>query len=381
MVRFCNENKAMKILVIGSYAKSLTNFRGSMLRAFRDKGHDVVALAPDYNKEVEETLSAWGVQYVTAYINRTGTNPLQDIRTLLALRKAIKQIQPDIVFNYTIKPVIYGSIAAGWCGTRKVYSMITGLGWVFNEDLSLKGRLLRNIIVRLYRYAARKNNGLIFQNPDDRRVFVNAGIVPENKTHRIYGSGVDVTHFACTQPPESPIRFLFIGRLIREKGLMEYIEACRFLKQKYPDIKCDILGRIDTNPGGIGAEELASFSAKKAVSFHGQQNDVRPFLQQSSVFVLPSYYGEGTPRTALEAMATGRPLVMADSPGCRETVVEGENGFLVPVKDPVALARAMEKFIKTPNLIAPMGKKSRKIAEEKYDVHKVNQDIIRILGL
>lgn len=371
----------MKVLVIGAYTKSLITFRGEMLQKFLVNGHEVIAIAPDHNTEVEKTLAEWGVQCFSVILNRVGFSPTQEIRTLLAIHTTIKKIKPDLVFSYTIKPVIYGSIAASWAGVPKIYSMITGLGWAFNSNPGFKGKLLRRIVIQLYKYSAKRNNALIFQNPDDQSLFVQLGIVEQDKSHRIYGSGVDISHYSYSEPPLNPVRFLFIGRLIKEKGLLDFIEACSIIKNKYPDIQCDVLGRIDTNPGGITTEDLKSYTAAKIVNFHGQQEDVRPFLEQTSVFVLPSYYGEGTPRTALEAMAIGRPLIMGDSPGCRETVVEGENGYLVPVRNAAALAELMEKFIEDPGLITPMGKKSRQIAEDKYDVHKVNQDIVRILGL
>ena len=338
-------------------------------------------MAPDYNAMVEHTLSEWGVHYKTVFIDRTGTNLFRDFCAVRSLYKAIKRIQPDVVLSYTIKPVIYGSIAAGWYGVKSINSMVTGLGWGFNKELNLKGRLIRNIIIRMYRYAAKQNSAVIFQNPDDQQVFIDEGIVTASKTYRIYGSGADIDHYTYSPPPKGPIRFLFIGRLIREKGLLDFIEACKRLKQSYPEIECDVLGGFDTNPGAVSKDLLNRLNSENVINLPGRVDDVRPYIRRASVFVLPSYYGEGTPRTALESMAMGRPLIMADSPGCRETVAEGENGFLVPVKDPVALAGAMEKFIKNPGLIVPMGKRSREIAEEKYDVRKVNRDIIRILGV
>jgi glycosyltransferase involved in cell wall biosynthesis len=371
----------MKILIISSQSNSLITFRGNLIKTFIEKGHNVIAYAPGFSAQEKNTLVSWGTTCEEIYLNRTGTSIINDLKTLGTIYRKINTHRPHLVLAYTVKPVLYGSIAASWAGVPKIYSMITGLGWTFNTNTGFKEKFLRRMIGFLYKVAAKRNNALIFQNPDDQSLFIKLGIINKEKTHRICGSGVDISHYSYSVPKHNPVRFLFIGRLIKEKGLLEFIEACRVLKKKYPDIQCDVLGRIDTNPGGVTAEELESYSAARTVNFYGQQKDVRPFLQQSSVFVLPSYYGEGTPRTALEAMATGRPLVMADSPGCRETVVEGENGFLVPVKDPVALAKAMEKFIKNPGIITPMGKKSRKIAEEKYDVHKVNQDIIRILGL
>ncbi len=370
----------MKILVIGSKSFSLVNFRGEMLKEFHHRGHEVVAVAPDYEAEIAEILQGWGIGYENVFLNRTGTNLVQDFRTFFSLLKMFRKQRPDLVLSYTIKPVIFASVAASFCRVPKIFSMITGLGWVFNRQHRLKAKLIQFWIIALYRFAARKNTGLIFQNPDDMREFLGRNIIDQGRAFMVNGSGVDVSHYSFSQPPEGPPGFIFIGRLLKEKGLMEYVAAAEILKKKYPEAVFEVLGRLDSNPGAISETEYRRLQEDPAINMLPETPDVRPYLKRSSVFVLPSYR-EGTPRTALEAMATGRPLVMADSPGCRETVMEGENGFLVPVKDPVALAGAMEKFIRNPELIGPMGKRSREIAEEKYDVKKVNQDIIRILEL
>lgn len=370
----------MTILIIGSYSPSLINFRGDLIQAMCRLGHDVYAAAPDESEYVNEILNGWGVKYISVPMDRTGMSIHKDAFTLWSLFRVIKRIKPDIVLSYTIKPVLYGSIAAGICNVKRVFSMITGLGWLFNDDNNGKNSYLRKTVEALYRYAASRNNAFIFQNPDDQSSFIKKKIITPEKTFRVHGSGVNTSLFIYSPPPINPLRFLFIGRLVKEKGLLEFIKASSYLKQRYPEVLFEIVGGLDSNPGSITRQYFDYLNSENSVLLHGHVDDVRPYLLSASVFTLPSY-SEGTPRTALEAMSTGRPLVMTDSPGCRETVINGENGFLVPVKDSTALAAAMEKFIVNPSLIEPMGKRSRQIAEDLYDVNKVNADILWIMGL
>ncbi len=370
----------MIILVISSYTPSLMNFRGAMLRTFVDKGHKVIAVGPDHDQKIIDGLAKWGVEFKRVSLDRNGSNPFLDLCTLVRLYNMIRKLNPDLVLSYTIKPVIYGSIAASWVGAPKIYSMITGLGWAFNSSTSLKQRIVQLFVKKLYASALRKNNGVIFQNPDDQKEFIDKKIVSPELTHRIYGSGVDLSHFQYSNPPTRPVRFLFIGRFVKDKGIVEFIKACNAVFSKHPKTVFHLVGWHDSNPGSLTVNAINELDTNHCIVNHGKLEDVRPIIIDSSVFILPSYR-EGTPRTALEAMAMGRPLIMADTPGCRETVIGGENGFLVPAKDTDALVAAMEKFINNPEMIEPMGKKSRQIAEELYDVHKVNADIMRILGL
>lgn len=370
----------MRILIISSYSESLINFRGDLLNAFKNRGHQVVTLGPDNNGVFEERLKMLGCTYRAYYLNRTGLNPFNDLSSIKSLLKIIREEKPDLVLSYTIKPVIYGSIAASWAGVPHIYSMITGLGWAFNPPVSLKQRIIQSIVKKLYAYALRKNKAVIFQNPDDQNDFIKNEIVSPDITHRVYGSGVDLNHYTYFLPSTNPISFVFMGRFVRDKGIVEFIRACNQIYLNYPNTRFHLVGWSDTNPSAISADMINELDNNQCITNHGQLDDVRQILSDASVFVLPSYR-EGTPRTALEAMAMGRPLIMADTPGCRETVVESENGFLVPAKDAAALAAAMEKFIINPDLVVVMGKKSRQIAEELYDVHRVNADILRIMGL
>jgi len=368
-----------KIVIISHYSPSLINFRGDLIRTMVELGHEVICLGPEAG--FEQPLQELGADYRQIPLHRTGLNPLKDVKTLFSLRKVLKEIKPDIVFSYTVKPIVYGSIAGHMAGVRRMYALISGLGYVFIRQ-TFKQRLLTQIVAFLYRRGLKYNQVVFFQNPDDLHLFVSNGIVPTTvKPVLVNGSGVNIEKFAFAPPKLSPVTFLLIARLIKDKGILEYVEAARLLKQKYPDAKFQLLGPLDINPTAITQEQLEQWTKEGIIEYLGKTNDVRPYIADASVFVLPSFYREGTPRSVLEAMSMGRPIITTDAPGCRETVIDGKNGFLVPVKDVDALKSAMEKFIQKPDLISQMGKQSRIIAEEKYDVRKVNRAILQEMGL
>lgn len=370
----------MRVLVISNYSETLIMFRGKMLEEFKKKGHDVFTLAPDYHEKVKIGCENLGVSYDNYYLDRTGTNLLADIKGYFSLKNKIRSIQPDVVLSYTIKPVIYGSLAAKSVGVDSVNALITGLGSTFNNSSSLKDKFLNYTTNFLYKIALSDIEGVIFQNTDDREIFINRRLCSHKNSHRIHGTGVDLNDFALKEPVKKPIRFLFMGRLLTDKGLLDFVEAAKIIRRKYPESEFHILGRFDTNPNTINKSTMKSWTDHGLVQYHGEVEDVRPYIEKTSVFVLPSYR-EGTPRTALESMAIGRPLIMTDVPGCRETVKDGVNGFLVPVKDPKSIAEKMERFIKNPEMIEQMGAKSREFVEQKFDVRKVNSHIMEILNL
>jgi len=368
-----------KIVIISHYSPSLINFRGDLIRAMVELGHKVICLGPEAG--FEQPLQELGADYRQIPLHRTGLNPLKDVKTLFSLRKVLKEIRPDIVFSYTVKPIVYGSIAAHMAGVRRMYALISGLGYVFIGQ-TFKQRLLTQIVAFLYRRGLKYNQVVFFQNPDDLHLFVSKSIVPITaKPVLVNGSGVNIEKFALAPPKLSPVTFLLIARLIKDKGILEYVESARLLKQKYPDARFQLLGPLDINPAAITQEQLERWTKEGIIEYLGKTNDVRPYIADASVFVLPSFYREGTPRSVLEAMSMGRPIITTDAPGCRETVIDGRNGFLVPVKDVDTLKSAMEKFILKPDLIVQMGKQSRIIAEEKYDVRKVNRAILQEMGL
>jgi glycosyltransferase involved in cell wall biosynthesis len=231
----------------------------------------------------------------------------------------------------------------------------------------------------LYRAALARTKAVFFQNPDDLADFKKRNLLKKGvKTVIINGSGVDLNHYSLSPLPDEPV-FLLMARLIGDKGIREYQEAARRVRAKYSQARFLLAGGFDENPAAIDKEEIRGWQEEKDIEYLGRLEDVRPAIAQSRIYVLPSFYREGTPRTILEAMSMGRPVITTDAPGCRETVEHGVNGFLVPVKDAGALAEIMEKFIEQPSLAESMGRESRRIAEQKYDVRKVNCMILEVM--
>lgn len=368
----------MKIAVLSSHTSSLFWFRMDMMKSFIKNGHTVIALGPESEEEWKDKFKQNGIEYKQLYVERNGINPLKDIKTFRELYKFMKLEKPDKIFTYQAKTIVYGSIAARLNGITEIFPMIAGLGSVFRGQ-GLKNNIIKTIMKIEYWSACKVSKKVFFQNNDDKNEFVNNKIVAASKTVITNGSGVNLNKFKPTPLPEEAV-FLFIGRLIKDKGIMEYLEACKKLKEKYPKTKCLLVGPYDSNPSALKPEELKPYIDNKTIEYFGEQKDVRSFITQSSTFVLPSYH-EGTPKTVLEAMAMGRSIITTDAPGCRETVIDKSNGFLVPVRDSNILAEKMMWMIENNTKIEIMGQKSFGICKEKFDVKKVNKVILRTMGL
>jgi glycosyltransferase involved in cell wall biosynthesis len=370
-----------KVVIIGGFAPALISFRGDLIAAMVAAGHEVIACAPGDHPEVAKALSARGARYLPVELDRVGTNPFADLSSLLRLRQLFLQLRPDLVLARAGKAVIYGAGAARLAGVPHIFAMITGLGYAFIEGRELKRRILRQVTTRLFRASLAGCEAVLFQNRDDLDEFRRTGIVVAGKRLiQVDGSGVDTMHYGFSPVPPGPPTFLLIARLLRDKGIVEYVEAAKRLRTEHPNARFCLLGPMDPNPAGLSADILDRWRAEGVIEYLGEAADVRPHLRTCTVYVLPSYR-EGMPRTVLEAMAIGRAIVTTDAPGCRETVVEGENGFLVPPRDAGALADAMRRFIVEPELALAMGQRSRKIAEQRFDVHRINAVMLHALGL
>lgn len=373
----------MKILVVASLAESLINFRGPLLKAMVAAGHEVHGAAPGLvpGSDTGERLKNLGIRIVDIPLSRTGLNPLADVRFGLRLWSICWQEKYDVVLGYTIKPVIWVLFAARLARVPNRVALITGLGYAFTGRATGKRAIIQWLAKKLYTKALLQAHLIFFQNPDDPVEMARHGILPANVPIKIVnGSGVDLDHFPCADLPAGPPQFLLIARLLGDKGIREYAQAAAALEPQWPGVGFHIVGGLDPNPDGIAKVEIDEWVHAGHVIWHGALDDVRSALAACHVYVLPSYR-EGTPRTVLEAMATGRAIITTDAPGCRETVQEGVNGFLVPVRDAEALAAAMERFLRAPDMMSHMGKQSRRIATEKYDVHKVNAIMIDTIGL
>jgi glycosyltransferase involved in cell wall biosynthesis len=368
-----------KVLLLGSYAPSLINFRGPLIAAMVERGHDVFAAAPDIDADVAAKLVALGATPVPVVLGRTSLNPLATWRSGRQLGALVKRIAPDVVIAYTIKPVVLGAAAARAARVHCFAAMITGMGYAFLGGLHPKRLAIRLVAMLMYRRALAASQLVIFQNEDDRSDFRRLRLLPDGKPSLIVnGSGVDLDHFA-PRPLPAEISFLMIARYLRDKGIREYGAAAARLKAEFPKVRIRLAGWLDESPDSISRAELDSLVAG-GVEDLGRLADVRPALAQSSVYVLPSYR-EGTPRTVLEAMAIGRAVITTDAPGCRGTVVDGGNGLLVPVGDSDALYRAMRRFVEEPELARTMCEESLRLVREKYDVNRVNAAILEATGL
>jgi glycosyltransferase involved in cell wall biosynthesis len=358
-------------------------FRGPLIQSLSAKGIKVYALASDYNEDSRSEIIRLGAEPVDISMARTGMNPLIDICDTFHVVKVLKKIAPDVLLSSFIKPVIYGTLAAWLAGVPKRFAMIEGLGYVYTEDgikPTRKKKVLRGVVSALYCFALKRAHRVIFLNNDDLNDFSLWRIIDSSKAIVLGGIGVDLEEWAFKPPVTNPILFLFIGRLLREKGIEQFVAAARQVKNKYPETEFIVLGDVDSNPGGIKAAQMDKWVKEGAIYWPGRVL-VKAWLEQTSVFVLPSYYREGVPRSTQEAMAMGRPVITTDVPGCRQTVDDGVNGILVPVRNSDALAKAMMRFIEEPELIARMGHEGRRMAEERFDVHEVNQRLMKILGL
>ncbi|MEL7608279.1 MAG: glycosyltransferase family 4 protein [Bacillota bacterium] len=367
----------MKVLVLASYTRSLITFRGDLIRDMIANGHTVITCAPEEDDTGE--IARLGTRFVQLPFLRAGINLLAEIKLMADYKQLFLREKPDVVFCYTIKPNVYGPPSAKGTCDAKIYIMVTGIGNAFLSGNGLKGAFLKTVSKALYRHAIQCCERVIFQNPDDRNDFLSMGLVKPEQIELVNGSGVNLTYFQAGPLPEQPV-FLMIARLLREKGVFEYLEACRLLRKSGSSAICALLGPYEQRENAITPEDIQPYIDDKSVVYWGETRDVRPFLAKCSVLVLPSYR-EGTPRSILEAMACGRAVIASDVPGCRETVEHGTNGYLVPAKQPAALADAMKKLVDSPETIAQMGQESLNICRTKYDVQLVNREMLHILGL
>ena len=369
-----------KILFI-SVMRNLIPLRGPLLSQLVKAGHQVTVCGQKGSPEIVRQLEKMGVRFVPVFLKQHGMNPAMDFVTLLNMVWVIRKIAPDIVFSAVIKTVIYGSLAARLAGVSNVYAMISGSGYAFMRT-TFKARVINILVRSLYHMSLPKNRIVYFQNPDDFSLFVDLKLVKKKQAVLINGSGVDLSHHRPAPPVKNGPVFLLICRLIKDKGVVQYAEAARIIKRRHPEAVFNLVGPLDgNNPSAVPKAQIDQWHQEGVINYCGETDDVRPFIADASVFVLPSYYREGTPHSTLEAMAMERPIITTDAPGCRETVIEGKNGFLIPVKDVDALVEAMERFIVNPELIEEMGRASRKYAAEKFDVKKVNSLIFRKMGL
>ncbi|AKM30010.1 glycosyl transferase [Pandoraea faecigallinarum] len=378
------------VLLCSNTFWSIYNFRRGPIAAMLAAGHPVHVAAPD--DEFAAPLAQMGCVVHRVPMAAKGQNPLQDFGLMWRLYRLYRQVRPSVVFHYTIKPNIYGSIAAHFARIPAV-SMTTGLGYVFIRE-SLTTRLAR----QLYRVAFRHTLENWFLNVEDHRTFVDGGLVALGKTRLLPGEGVDLTHFAkaawpapdAPNAPNAPdaapgtapaVRFLLIARLLRDKGVLEYVEAARTIRAEMPHVTFQILGAADVeNPTAISRTEVNAWQREGVVDYLGTTGDVRPFIANAHCVVLPSYR-EGLSRTLLEAAAMARPLIATDVPGCRDVIDDGVTGYLVPPRDAAALAARLRDVARQPAAdLVRMGEAGRAKVARQFDEHVVVAEYFRVLG-
>ena len=372
-----------RILILGSFAVSLKNFRGHLIDHLISRGFDVHIAAPELlsNTEICDWAHKRGITVHDVPLSRTGLNPNEDIKLLGQLIRLMYKIRPSTFLGYTAKPVIWGILAAWLTGVPQRVALISGLGYAFIGKANGRRAMVQRIVAFLYSIALRRATLVFFQNIDDQILFKRKKILPDIVSNVVVdGSGVDTEYFKYTPLPNGPKTFLMISRLIGDKGVREYIQAAKNIREDWPEARFHLVGPIDTNPDAIQRSEVLSWHENGWINWFGEVHDVRNAIAASHIYVLPSYR-EGTPRTVLEAMSMGRPIITTNAPGCRQTVQEGRNGWLVPIADAKTLELVMRKFLENPTSIDTMGRCSRRLAEEKYDVRIVNEAMVTAINL
>ena len=367
----------MKIVVISHKTTNLARTRKKLLQSFINKGHKVIGICPE--KEGVEELEQIGVTPIIVQSDRISLGIFSNISYFLNLKKILKKEKPYVVFSYTIKPSIIGSISAKMAKVPKIYSMITGLGYVYSTE-KLKIRLIRVFCNIGYKMAFKYNTNVIFQNSDDKEYFIQKKFLDEKKACVVDGSGVDMERFKFSKLPDK-MNFLMVARMLNVKGVEEYCKSAQIIKNKYPQVTFTFLGQMENSYRGVDPKIINEYQEKNIVDFKGYKEDVLPFLNDCKVFVLPSYLKEGIPRTILEAMAVGRPIITTNVSGCKETVKDGENGFLVNPRDYKDLAKKMEYVIKNQEILEQMGKNSYNYAKERFEISLINKKMLEFMDL
>ena len=368
----------MKILLIASTPWSIISFRGKLITSLINSKFEVHICAPFGNEYEHISSKLENEYYVKTHdinLKRASFNIKSDLVYIYELVSLIKLIRPDSILSYTMKPVIFGSIVGWLLKTSSVNSMITGLGFLFSDSNSNRQKLVKFFGKHILKFGLRRNHNVIFQNHDDKDLFIDEGIINSSQNILVTnGSGVDLNYYSVKSLPSKP-SFLLIARMIKNKGIYDYIEAIKIIKKSYPFISFDLLGGVEKNIDAIPIENINAWVNQNLITYYGEVADVRKAIERCSIYVLPSYR-EGTPRSVLEAMSMGRPIITTDVPGCKNTVINGFNGYLVEPKNPLSLANAMEKLINNRILRDKTGHSSRLLAEEKFNDIEVAEKIV-----
>lgn len=354
----------MKVLIVATAGESLYKFRGNLIREWIRRGCEVVCISIEPYEEMAPIVKKMGAQYYQVSGNRTGTSVLDGIKMIKRYRDAFKMIKPDICFLYMSKPVAFGGIAAIQCGIKRVIVYQTGLEIAFYSK-GVKNLIIRNILKLLYKYVHSHCETVFFMNHEDEKKMISWNLVKPEQVCYVDGSGINMSYFKRQALPEEPV-VLMVARLVWSKGIREYLEAARIVKSKCPDVRFLLVGGVDENSEALTMNEVKKLRQTGIVEYLGYHDDVRPFLKECSIFVLPSYH-EGKGTAILEAQAVGRPIITTTAPGCCETVIDGYNGFLIPSKNSSALAEKILYLAHNPSIREKMAKNAYCHCKKTFD--------------
>lgn len=365
----------MKILLVANTDWYVYNFRLSLAKFLRERGHEVVFVSPGgpFIKKIEQN----GFRTIEWHVSRSGVNVGAEVKALLNLFAVYRTEKPTLVHHFTVKPVLYGSLAAQFASVPGIVNSITGLGYVFLDKKPLV-RLLRGLVIQSYRWLFRKKTlRVIFENGDDRQFFIAERIVSAQKSSVVQGVGVDIDRFRPVPEPSGDPLVVFPSRMLIDKGLGVLVEAVKRIRLQVA-IRVALVGNIDSgNPATVSEETIRSWEKQGLVEWWGFRNDMESVFQQCHIVTLPSF-GEGLPTSLIEAAASGRPIVATDVPGCRDVVIDQRNGLLVPPQDANALAEALVTLVNNPTMREAMGRAGRKLAEDRFCGSKINNQIYSI---
>jgi len=368
----------MKLIIVVNELRFFLSHRLPIALAARDAGYEVhVASRLGTSSEIKQ-LNQESLQFHPISFRRSSTGLWQELKTLNELHRLYKEIQPNIVHHVTIKPVLYGTLAARWVGGIQILNAISGLGYLFIAQ-GWKSSIRKKILLWGYRAILNsKKVWILFQNPDDQALFAQHKIIYPEHAFKIKGSGVDLQQFAYSSIPKGRIKIILVARMLWDKGVGEFVESATVLTQQGIDADFLLVGSVDSgNPESISAKQLEQWNKSGVVNWLGEREDIAQLLAESHIAVLPSYR-EGLPKSLIEAAAVGRAIVTTDVPGCREVVKDGENGFLVPAKDAKELSIAIQKLINNPKLLTSMGKKSRLMAEQEFSIQQIVEQTLKL---
>ena len=351
-------------------SKMVLSFRTELIKKFQDNGYQVSVSAFDGEKAKE--IEGLGVSFYCMDDNNRSTNPLKILSLKNKYKKLIQQVKPDVVLTFMLKPNVFGPLACKSLGVKKVFSMVEGAGDVFVNN-GLKWKIIRAVVCHLYRRSFKHVKKVFFLNNDDKCEFVGRRLVKEDCAQVINGIGVNLDKFKFS-PVTKKAKFLMVSRLVETKGVIEYCKCAKEVKKLYPDAVFDLVG----GEGALKKEDIKEYIDDGSIVYHGETNDVMPYLEDSSVFVLPTYR-EGFPVSVMEAQSVGRVVIISNAVGCKATVKDGYNGFFAPVKDVNALKDRCIYFIENPEKAVEMGKNAREFAQENFDHKKINQQLFEII--